>query len=275
MSLEKTAVLILTGVIAVLLGVAIYSAKKGKANGQGTEVPAVTGGTSSGDPAKKSDIHVFSQNDLREAARREREKKPDMDKVKKGGYSTDALRKVEAEQKAKAEGKTPAADTVENLQVTVKPGETYAKIARRVLGNAALAGRVREANGNIDDRKLKAGMTFTMKVPKKNSPKKNDAVADGKTDTKGAAKKPSGSGPNAKYIDYVIQKNDNYAKIAKKVYGDPARKDDVRVANKNIDENRLRYGARIRIPVDGGAQKGGEAKTAALTRDTVDSIEDF
>lgn len=256
MSLEKTAVLILAAVITILLGVAIWMART-KTDATGTEGQKATV-TGRPDEKPKRDPRVILPHELQEEARKEREKKPSFDTARRGGYSTAALHKKVADTKAKDTG-APTDDGFEWIDVKVERRETYAKIAKRVLGNAALWGRVKEANGNIEDTKLREGMTFKMKVPKKNRGK--DAVAKTGTSSKDATKTPSNDSKSktseTKYVDYVVKKNDNYTKIAKAVLGNGSLHGEVRRANGGQDERKLKIGAKIRIPVADSAKSAG------------------
>ena len=47
---------------------------------------------------------------------------------------------------------------------------------------------------------------------------------------------------------YTVEKGDNYWKIAKKIYGDPMRMQDIQEANPQIDPKKLRIGDEIVLP---------------------------
>lgn len=263
MSLEKTAVLILAAVITILLGVAIWMARtKTDATGTDDRKATVAGRP---DDKEKRDPRVILPHELQEEARKEREKKPNFDTARRGGYSTAALHKKVTDAKAKDTG-MPTDDGFEWIDVKVEKRETYAKIAKRVLGNAALWGRVKEANGNIEDTKLREGMTFKMKVAKKSRGKDIVAKQNGPTkeSPKTPAADPKAKSADSKYVDYVVKKNDNYTKIAKTVLGDGALHGEIRRAAGGLDERKLKIGAKIRIPVaDAAKPSGSTAKKGA------------
>jgi nucleoid-associated protein YgaU len=240
MSLEKTAVLILTAVIAVLLAVAIYSRETDGKKNQETAPPGAPS------PAAKGprDPKQISLADLKETVKKERDRRPDFDKARRGAYFTEPAKKpADKDKPAGGAAQMPAFTTV-----VVRRGDTYAKIAKRVYGSSALSGRIQEAN-QIDARKLRAGMEIkvpaqgmrtppgspTAKAPDATSaPSKNDVPAE----------KPE------RFTTVLVQKNDTYSKIAKRVLGDAGLHGKIRAANHGIEDRKLRAGTTIKVPVE-------------------------
>ena len=262
MSLEKIAVLILTAVIAVLLAVAIY---KGTSGDENTPKPDKSAGPSAPVEQPKTDAKTVSLKDLRDDARRERDKRPDFDRARRGEYNTDFKGP-----KAPSDAGLKKNEAAPLTSVRVQRGDTFAKLAKRHLGSSAYAGRIKEANPGIEDRKLIAGQSIKVPVAAKKTPKATEPAAP--APVAGGAKKSSpvkAVPASERFIDVVILKGDTYAKIAKRVLGDAAKKDLVKRANKNLAESKLRYGEKIRIPAAAAAPSRGASATARLGNDVL------
>jgi nucleoid-associated protein YgaU len=119
---------------------------------------------------------------------------------------------------------------------TVKPGDTFEKIARARYGSSAMARAVKAANPLKDPRRLKAGDVIRLPVDPENIQGRPapDAPA------------PSAGGVS----EYVVSPGDSLSKISAAVYGTSRHWQIIFEANRGQLETpeRLRAGMRLRIP---------------------------
>ncbi len=172
MSPEKVALIVVTGLIAVLSGVAILGTENGPANA----TPGLGKAAAQAAPAQPKPqrvlakpIEEYTYNDL--VAGRARTRTPE---------------------KAAAEAEGPKAP----VEYTVKKGETLGRIAREKLGNGALAGKIVALNkGMRIDSRLQPGQKILL-------PPNAKLTADaGKAGATPKGKPTAKSGPSADAAD--------------------------------------------------------------------------
>lgn len=122
----------------------------------------------------------------------------------------------------------------------VKSGETLGEIASRELGSFARWSEIAQLNGNLDPKKVRAGMKLAL-------------PADAKTPavTQKSAAKVNGRGESMPGGSYVVRSGDTLSGIAAKVLGNEGRWPEIAVLNPGVDPKRLKVGSRLRVP--GGA----------------------
>jgi nucleoid-associated protein YgaU len=125
---------------------------------------------------------------------------------------------------------------------TIATGETFVSIARAAYGDGKYFKAVEDANPNVDPGRLKPGMTIQLPPASQVKEARKSAKAPGAA----SAASLSSDGKT-----YTVQKNDSLYRIAKKVYGNGARSDDLYAANKQTigpDSTRLRVGMVLTLP---------------------------
>ncbi len=165
MNPEKIAVGVVLGLIGVLLGVAVFRSEEGVA------APAPVGPTTVGTttpppfPAAPPQPVVVSY-----------------DEITKGTYRTRQPPKPrEAESRPVEAPKTRV--------VTVKAGDTLARIAKRELGSTAAAAKIAAMNPDVDERNLKVGQKLTIPEAPKADASKKPAPKKSQTKSKSASAK--------------------------------------------------------------------------------------
>lgn len=126
---------------------------------------------------------------------------------------------------------------------TIAAGETFVSIARAAYGDGKYFKAIEVANPNVDPGKLKPGMTIQLPPASQVKEARKSAKASG-TGASSSALSPDGK-------TYTVQKNDSLYKIAKKVYGNGSKSDDLYAANKQTigpDSTRLRVGMVLTLP---------------------------
>lgn len=235
MSVEKIAVLVLTGLIAVLLAVAIVNGEDrrdalgpGRAGGiVDARLPVRTGGAGSGTETEGSETRQTVFDDMR-----------------KGTFSTP---KIEAIAKPSVVDDAPAFENV-----TVKRGDTLERIARRVWGNGALWTRLRDANPKVDARRLREGMVLRAPVAKpRGGLARNGSPAGPQTGTQNGTEKGAKddrSGPGGR--THRVRRGETLSRIAQKHLGRDEAWKEILAANPDVltDPRRLREGMVLRIP---------------------------
>lgn len=122
----------------------------------------------------------------------------------------------------------------------VATGETFVSIARAVYGDGRYYQSLIDANPNVDPDKLKPGMTIQL------PPDSQVKESRGKSSSKS-----SGSAAASDGKTYTVQNGDSLYKIAKKLYGNGQKSDDLYEANKQLigpDSTRLKVGMVLKLP---------------------------
>lgn len=229
MNLEQIAVLIVTGVIAVLLAVAVFSSGSNDDPG-GAQNPALAHSAGA----------TGSVDDLREHAKQKRKSRRgrvDLEKARRGGYKTINQKKKQAGTNG---GEKKASPTKPRYKtVTIRPGDSLGKIARREYGNSDLYTRILAANKGLDPLRLKVGSEIRVPLPRAKS-------SSGKEEKKNTAKKKGPLGKNT----HVVAAGETLSAIAKKHYATTTRWRDIFEANRALigSPERLRPGMVIAIP---------------------------
>lgn len=119
---------------------------------------------------------------------------------------------------------------------TVKPGDTFEKIARARYGSSAKASAVKAANPLKDPRRLKAGDVIRLPVDPDNI--QGRPATDAPTPTAGGG------------TEYVVSPGDSLSRISSAVYGTSRHWQLIFEANRGQLETpeKLRAGMRLRIP---------------------------
>ena len=130
---------------------------------------------------------------------------------------------------------------------TIRAGDTFASIAQRHYGDASRADVIARANPLMSPLNLREGRT--IRVP--NDPANVQGLpvvklADGSTQT-APAQQPANAAPAQ---EYVVQKGDSLARIAKRVFGEERLADMIFQANRDVlsDPSKIRVGQKLKIP---------------------------
>ena len=232
MSLDKAAVLILTAVVAVFLGIVLFSSEPDGLAGS-TDVV-----TDSGASSAMSRSH--SLNDLREVLGEPRRGRPvSFDSIRNGDYRTQNKRK-----KSNSETSGPSAVTRLTPRfktVAVRPNETLSSIAKRELGNGEYYRRILSANPGLNPARLQIGQLIKIPLAKR----RGETVAG----TSGK-KKSSVSNASATARYHTVKDGETLSGIAKKFYGKASRWKKILDANSKIlpRPTSLRVGMVLLIP---------------------------
>jgi nucleoid-associated protein YgaU len=152
-------------------------------------------------------------------------------------------------------------------QYTVRRGDSLSKIAQRHYGSRRrdVVQRLFEANrGTLSSPdSIRAGQTLVLPPlhrgePSPASPQASSPSSAAKpvaTATQSQSPRSSASGS---WRWYQVRKGDKYEKIARRELGDAARWKELHELNKHIfpDPARIRWGVRIKIPVDSPKARG-------------------
>jgi len=127
-------------------------------------------------------------------------------------------------------------EPVKQQKYTIQKGDSFAKIARKVLGDEKYTKALVNANPQCDPRNLRVGDEIVI-------PDITDASKAATTNTAPIKNKID---PNV----YIVQKSDTLIKIAEKLYGNKLDWKKLYEANRDIldDPNTLVPGTEIRIP---------------------------
>ena len=121
----------------------------------------------------------------------------------------------------------------------VAQGETFVSIARSVYGDGRYYQALVDANPTVSPEKLKPGMTITL-------------PPDSQVKQSHKASKPAASSSTASDgKTYTVKSGDSLYKIAKKLYGNGEKSDDIYQANKQTigpDSTRLQVGMVLTLP---------------------------
>lgn len=220
MTPEKVAVLVITGVIAILLSITLM----GSADSSMKETPRGQSG-STVRRTEKDETETFNFRD-----------------ANRGGYATEERKEPEPKPRAQSRSGTVQKDPSPGAQVSVpaakpktysvQPGDTFQKIAKKLYGRSSRAEDLIAANGNIDPRKLRVGMQIVV-------PNLPDAKS-------GASKSPTDSGGQW----HLVSKGEVLQSIAKDRYGKSSEWKRILEANRDVLKRPedLRIGMRLRIP---------------------------
>lgn len=217
MSLDKAAVLILTAVVAIFLGIVIFSSDPDGAAGAGGASTAV-GSESSGAMRRSHNL-----DDLREAVGEPRRGKPvSFDSIRGGDFQTRNARKKSVE-----EGPSEATRLTRRFKtVTVRPNETLSSIAKRELGNGEYYRRILAANPGLNPARLQIGQLIKIPLGKKSGWTLASKKGSGGSKTK------TGGAVTARY--HTVQSGETLSGIAKKFYGKASRWKKILDANSKL-----------------------------------------
>jgi nucleoid-associated protein YgaU len=144
----------------------------------------------------------------------------------------------------------PAAPARESSRThTIAAGETFVSIARAVYGDGKYFKAIVDANPNVDPGRLKPGMTIQLPPASQ--------VKEARKTSRSSGASSSTSALSSDRKSYTVQKNDSLYKIAKKVYGNGSKSDDLYAANKQTigpDSTRLRVGMVLTLPEAGSVR---------------------
>ncbi|MDW8262274.1 MAG: LysM peptidoglycan-binding domain-containing protein, partial [Phycisphaerales bacterium] len=121
---------------------------------------------------------------------------------------------------------------------TVKPGDSLARIAEEVYGSQVYFKAIQQANPQVDPMKLKPGMVLRLPEPK--------AVK-----ARGGHDDDSPPPPVDSAAEYRVVAGDSLSRIAIKLYGNPARWEEIYELNKakiGADPARLKVGMVLTLP---------------------------
>jgi nucleoid-associated protein YgaU len=124
---------------------------------------------------------------------------------------------------------------------TVKNGDTLGAIAARELGTSTRWTEIQTLNGNLDPKKLRAGMTLQLPGGK--------SVASA-TPANSTARKPAAGGSS-----YVVKNGDTLSKIAARELGDADRWTEIRDLNPGLEPQKLKVGASLVMPAGASVAK--------------------
>lgn len=128
----------------------------------------------------------------------------------------------------------------------VRPGDTLGEIARRELGSSTRWTEIQALNGNLDPKRLHAGVTIAL-------------PAGGSNTSRQVAAKTSPGGSGAR--TYSIRRGDTLSAIAARELGSADRWSEIAALNPSVDPARLSVGASIQLPA------GGSRSVASAPRD--------
>lgn len=135
---------------------------------------------------------------------------------------------------------TAAAPKESGRTHVVAQGETFVSIARAVYGDGRYFQALVDANPTVTPEKLKPGMTISLPP--------DSQVKDSHKTSKPAA---SSSSKASDGKTYTVQNGDSLYKIAKKLYGNGEKSEDLYQANKQTigpDSTRLKIGMVLTLP---------------------------
>lgn len=142
---------------------------------------------------------------------------------------------------------------------TVQSGDSFSTIARKVYGNANLWSKIAAANPGVNPNRLKVGQI--LKVPA-------DAVPP--ADSAPAARRDTPASGSSLVRDarseYQVVSGDSLEKIARKLYGNPARWEEIYNLNRaaiGSSPTRLKIGMILKLPAAPTAATGAGASTPA------------
>jgi LysM repeat protein len=232
MTLDKAAVLILTAVVAIFLGIVLFGSDP---EGQESTTDVASNGGGGGAMSRS-----HSLDDLREAVGEPRRGRPvNFDSIRSGDYRTQNTRR---KTKTDNEGPSSATRLLPRFKtVAVRPNETLSSIAKRELGNGEYFRRILSANPGLNPARLQIGQL--IKIPLGRGRTESVASASGKK--KSGATKASSS---ARY--HTVTNGETLSGIAKKFYGKASRWKKILDANSKIlpRPTALRVGMVLLIP---------------------------
>jgi nucleoid-associated protein YgaU len=115
----------------------------------------------------------------------------------------------------------------------IRPGDTLGEIARRELGSSTRWTEIQALNGNLDPKRLHAGVTIALPVGASNAPRQAAAKTA-----------PASGGPRT----YSIRSGDTLSAIALRELGSAERWSEIAALNPSVDPARLSVGASIQLP---------------------------
>lgn len=250
MTPEKVAVLVITGVIAVLLSITLMGSPDAGDQGAAATPPASP-------PAPQG---ARTPAPPREAP--PREPRPiDIEIATGGGYRTQ-LKPAPKTEPLTGGGAAPnPPGTVGGGTYKILQGDTLAKVAKKTYGRSSASDAILAANPGLDPRKLRAGTEIRMPALKPSGAVKAPAAVPSPTvagnngtrlvsatpEPPANAKKSPPANPKSWHL---VAKGENLETIAKNRYGKSSDWTKIHAANRDLLPNpsSLRAGMKLRIP---------------------------
>lgn len=161
----------------------------------------------------------------------------------------------------------PAASERERPKYKVKPSDTLTTIATKQLGDARLVAEIQKLNPKVDARRMPVGTELVLpskaeldqlKQARDGKAAVDAVVKAGNATAKTANVAKSDGKPVARTIEtpknplgtriYKVRPKDTLEGIARKLYGNPRRVDEIRQLNPKLDPARLPVNAEILVP---------------------------
>ncbi len=130
----------------------------------------------------------------------------------------------------------------------IRPGDTLGEIARRELGSSTRWTEIQALNGNLDPKRLHAGVTIALPGGSSNAPRNV------------AAKTSAGVGGAR---TYSVRRGDTLSAIALRELGSAERWSEIAALNPSVDPARLSVGASIQLPAGGSRPVASAPREAA------------
>ncbi len=231
--LERYGLYVLCLVIVLILGVAIWGGDPASATGAGkTQLSTGAPGNapeppSTGEPARGADFFAPVQlepDDLGGIAAVQPSLPP------ASSAETPALG-------APLPAPPPAATGLRTYKV--QKGDSFERIARRVLRSPKYVAQIKQLNPDVDERRMHVGTV--LKLPSVDA----DGAGGGRS-SKGEAAEAVASGDG--WREYVVKPGDSAWTIAKAMYGDASQAAAIMRANRIDDPKKLREKTVLRIP---------------------------
>lgn len=169
--------------------------------------------------------------------------------------------------KAPEAAPAPAASERERTKYKVKASDTLTTIATKQLGDARLVDEIQKLNPKVDARKMPVGTELVL--PSKAELAQRKQARDGKAAVEAVVKAGNAAAktadvakveakPVARTIEtpknplgtriYKVRPKDTLEGIARKLYGNPRRVDEIRQLNPKLDPAKLPVNAEILVP---------------------------
>lgn len=161
----------------------------------------------------------------------------------------------------------PVASERERPKYKVKPSDTLTTIATKQLGDARLVAEIQKLNPKVDARKMPVGTELVLpskaEIDQLKQARNAKAAVDAVVKAGNAAEKTatvakSDGKPVARTIEtpknplgtriYKVRPKDTLEGIARKLYGNPRRVDEIRQLNPKLDPAKLPVNAEILVP---------------------------
>jgi nucleoid-associated protein YgaU len=154
--------------------------------------------------------------------------------------------KILASNKLVRNGSSDSAGTREHV---VKSGESFYTIARAAYGDSKHYKELQAANSNVDPSKLRPGMT--IKIPPVSSLTTASEAKSSKATHTGSTTASHTASTKSDGKTYTVQSGDSLYKIARELYGNGAKVDDIYALNRDVignDSTKLKIGEVLKLP---------------------------